>query len=156
MKIVIIDYGMGNIHSVKKALELYGAKIKDQIASLTGVPVKEMQKPSSGGGADGDDSGSVESSFARGDRSLEAFRRHVEMYPMKSALRTPAPSLLDREFGGDFKYTKTGKPIPASAWETKLANDKIVKAAKSLSDPHRYAEVRKQMQARGGIPRVGW
>ena len=131
-------------------------KIKDQIASLTGVPVKEMQKPSSGGGADGDDSGSVESSFARGDRSLEAFRRHVEMYPMKSALRTPAPSLLDREFGGDFKYTKTGKPIPASAWETKLANDKIVKAAKSLSDPHRYAEVRKQMQARGGIPRVGW
>lgn len=26
--IAIIDYGMGNIHSVKKALELYGAKIK--------------------------------------------------------------------------------------------------------------------------------
>ena len=26
--IAIIDYGMGNIHSVRKALELYGAKIK--------------------------------------------------------------------------------------------------------------------------------
>ncbi|MFA5096591.1 MAG: imidazole glycerol phosphate synthase subunit HisH [Candidatus Omnitrophota bacterium] len=26
--IAIIDYGMGNIHSVKKALELYGAKIR--------------------------------------------------------------------------------------------------------------------------------
>lgn len=26
--IAIIDYGMGNIHSVKKALELYGAKVK--------------------------------------------------------------------------------------------------------------------------------
>ena len=26
--IAIIDYGMGNIHSVKKALELYGAQIK--------------------------------------------------------------------------------------------------------------------------------
>ncbi|MCX5706211.1 MAG: imidazole glycerol phosphate synthase subunit HisH, partial [Candidatus Omnitrophica bacterium] len=26
--IAIIDYGMGNIHSVKKALELFGAKTK--------------------------------------------------------------------------------------------------------------------------------
>jgi len=33
--IVIIDYGMGNIHSVKKALELYGAEVK-----VTNSPVE--------------------------------------------------------------------------------------------------------------------
>ena len=122
-------------------------EIRAQIEALTGKKA-EAEQPKDG--AD------VESSMLPGEMSLDQFRRHVESYPLKSALRTPTPNLLDREFGGDFKYNKAGKPVPASYNETKMANDKIVKAAKSLSNPHRYAEVRKQMQARGGIPRVGW
>jgi hypothetical protein len=122
-------------------------EIRAQIAELTGKdPNQESAPPSEEGG------GEVESSM-----TLDDFRKHVDSYPMKSALRTPTPSLLDREFGGDFKYNKSGKPVPASTAESKAANDKIVKAAKALSDPHRYAEVRKQLIAKKGMmPRVGW
>lgn len=128
-------------------------EIRDKIAQLTGKPQDDGIRPP-GGEDSGEDSGEdVESSM-----TLDAFRRHVDSYPMKSALRTPTPSLLDREFGGDFKYNKSGKPIPASASESRAANDKIIKAAQALKDPHRFAEVRKQVIARngGGMPRVGW
>jgi hypothetical protein len=47
--------------------------------------------------------------------------------------------------------------VPASAGETSAANDKIVKAVKALSDPHRFAEVKKQLIAKNGyMPRIGW
>lgn len=122
-------------------------EIREQIAALTGKHPDDQTAP-----PEGSDGENVESSM-----TLDDFRKHIDTYPMKSALRTPTPSLLDREFGGDFKYNKAGHPVPASASETKMANDKIVKAAKALSDPNYYAKVRKQLMAsRGGMPRVGW
>ena len=133
-------------------------EIREKIAKLTGKPQDDgvhKEDGDDGGGDDGggDGGGDVESSM-----TLDQFRRHVDSYPMKSALRTPTPNLLDREFGGDFKYNKAGRPVPASASESKAANDRIIKAAQALSDPHRFAEVRKQVIARngGGMPKVGW
>ena len=127
-------------------------KIRDQIAKIMGTDPSKAPGAPGAGQATGEDGTSEEAAM-----SLDAFRRRIDSYPMKSALRTPTPSILDREFGGDFKYNKAGKPVPASASESKMANDRILKAVKALSDPHRFAEVKKQLVAKHGkVPKVGW
>ena len=133
-------------------------KIRDQIAQIMGtdpskIPGAPGASQAAEDGSDSEGGGDTEEA----SMSLDAFRRRIDSYPMKSALRTPTPSLLDREFGGDFKYNKAGKPVPASYSESKMANDRIVKAVRSLSDPHRFAEVKKQLIAKHGqVPKVGW
>jgi hypothetical protein len=120
-------------------------EIREQISSLAPKP---EAPPDEEGGGGMEEEASV---------SLDDFRKRVEMYPMKSALATPTPNLLSREFGGDFKYNKTGNPVPASPNEARMANEKIVKAFKALSDPHRFAEVKKNIIAKHGyVPKIGW
>ena len=125
------------------------AEIRKQIEAITGV-----RSPAANEGDDSEDSemGDEEASVRK------ALARRAEVRPMSSSIfATPTPHLLDREFGGDFKFTKTGSPVPASAQESRNATDNIIKAVRSLADPHRVATVRKNMVARlGSIPRVGW
>lgn len=125
--------------------------IRDQISAITGKPVG-----SAPGAGNSDDLGgdSEEATFRR----VLSSARKSEVTPMNQSLfRQKAPGLLDREFGGDFKFTKTGKPIPSSARESRTAQETLVKAVKSLSDPHRASTVRNNMIARlGSIPRIGW
>ena len=91
-------------------------------------------------------------------REIRHLASKLEVKPMSQGLlNDPTPSLLSREFGGDFKFTKTGNPIPASNAESKRASDNLMKAVKSLADPHRANVVRKSLVEKlGSVPKIGW
>lgn len=111
--------------------------IRERIAKATGQPISNM---SSGGEME--------------EASIAA--KNLEVYPGSNPQFHKRKSLLDREFS-EFKHTKTGKIVPASVRESKMDNDRIVKAVKALQDPHRFASVKKNVIERmGHMPRIGW
>lgn len=125
--------------------------LRDQIAAITKGLVQRD-------GSTGDSDGSGDDEQLAALREIRHLASKLEVRPMSQGLlNEPTPSLLSREFGGDFKFTKTGNPIPASAAESKRANDNLVRAVRSLADPHRVNAVRKSLVEKlGSVPRVGW
>jgi hypothetical protein len=106
----------------------------------------------------------LDETAASSDKAAKhAIRRALanrEITSLNSKLLAPerGPGILGREFHGGFKFNKSGSPIPASAREDKMANDRIVKAMRSLSDPNRLDQVKRNLLARNGgkMPQVGW
>ena len=121
--------------------------LRERIAKITGTKVSSVTP-------DDNDKEMPDTEEARVLRMMQ----RAEVKPSGvNAFHERGPGLLGRQFYGDFKYTKTGKPIPSSWNETQKANDNIVKAVKALADPHRVNTVKKQLIARmGSIPRIGW
>ena len=122
------------------------AEIRRQIAKVTGQPVAAPGTPSDGSRPSEDDT--MEEAMVRA--------KNLEVYPASKPEFHKRKSLLDREFG-EYKLSKTGKVVTASAREGRMDNDRIVKAVKALQDPHRFASVKKNVIERmGHMPRVGW
>ncbi len=90
-------------------------------------------------------------------KGLQELVKNAEVRSAQSPVFARRKNLLSREFSGDFKLSKTGKMVPASANESRMANEKIIKAAKGLQNPHELARVKQQVIAKlGKVPRIGW
>lgn len=124
----------------------------DEIRKTSGNPQDGGPPPSQ------DSEFSEDAAYSEYANRVRAAMRNSEVKPLSVAgFNDKGPGLLSREFGGDFKFSKTGKPLPASRGESKNAHNNLEKAIKSLADPHRREEVKKNIVSRlGGVPRVTW
>jgi hypothetical protein len=124
------------------------AKIREDIANITkGNP---NMTPEGVADMDNDSDESVESRFKR-------MAQAAETKPMSASAFHPKVGLLDREFDGDFRFTKTGKVRAATKGEVTQNNDHIIKAMISLQDPHTRARVRGNIIGKfGHMPKVGY
>lgn len=124
-------------------------EIRDQIATITGTKTSASDPSGIVGEEGGSEGGDYEES------SMRDLMQSAELRPGNKPQFSRRKSLLDREFGGDYKFSKTGKMLPVSYQETQNGNDRIVKAMKALQDPHHLSSVKKQIISKlGGMPKL--